>query len=140
VQPCFRPSDRKFGARDSLRSAAIATDRSANERAVKYSKNSDYVSSGLKPNQSAKRLDTAWMVWGFQCNFLYKPRVLEEKLENYYNKDIMFVTIVCLVNVPFVLVSSIRINTSLIKSIIINNGTTSINTSWGQFCHVDDVR
>jgi DDE superfamily endonuclease len=73
VQPCFNRSDRKFTAKETLRSAAIANDRSANERAVNLAKNSEYVSTGLKPNQNPTRLNKVWKAWGFQCNFLYKP-------------------------------------------------------------------
>jgi DDE superfamily endonuclease len=76
LQPAFsRKSDVKFKftALQSIRSAAIAADRSANERAVRLAKTSDYVSRGLLAHESSERLDNVWLAWGFQINFIYKP-------------------------------------------------------------------
>jgi hypothetical protein len=73
LQPNFGKKDHKFKARETVRSSAIASDRSANERAVRLSKLCGYVRTGLHQNESATRLDDVWCVWAFQCNFLYKP-------------------------------------------------------------------
>jgi hypothetical protein len=73
LQPNFAHSERRFTSRETLRISSIVSDRSANERAVRYSKISGYIRTGLLPNESAKRLDDVWVVWSYQCKFLYKP-------------------------------------------------------------------
>jgi DDE superfamily endonuclease len=75
LQPSFSRSDQKFTAHETLLIAAITTDRSANERAVKLSKASAFVSSGLHPNENPQRLADVWLAWGFMCNFRYRPVV-----------------------------------------------------------------
>ena len=66
-------SDRKFNSEEVLRSAAIATDRSANERAVRLAKHAGILKRGLQPHQNTAVLDDAWLAWSFQVNFMYKP-------------------------------------------------------------------
>jgi hypothetical protein len=75
LQPSFSRSDKRFSAHDVLRTGAVATDRSANERAVKLAKASDYVKRGLQPNENPRRLADVWLAWGFLCNFQYRPVV-----------------------------------------------------------------
>ena len=72
LQPEFARSDQKFGRNATLTSARIAADRSGNERAVRLTKLSDYIKRGLSKRQEFKRLDDAWLVWGFQVNFMYR--------------------------------------------------------------------
>jgi DDE superfamily endonuclease len=73
LQPAFKRSDRKFTAEQTLKSAVVAADRAANERAVRLSKMSNYLNEGLRQNGSVERLCDVWLCWGFQCNFMYKP-------------------------------------------------------------------
>jgi DDE superfamily endonuclease len=73
LQPTFAMYEIRFTSLETIRSAAIASDRSANERAVRYMKNSDYIRKGLQTHESAYRLNNVWNTWGFQINFLYKP-------------------------------------------------------------------
>jgi DDE superfamily endonuclease len=49
VQPNFAKSDEKFTAFQTMRSAAIAADRSGNERVVKYMKVCGFIKYGLNP-------------------------------------------------------------------------------------------
>ena len=71
-QPTFANSNKHFIAYDVLRSAAVASDRGANERGVRLTKVCNYVKSGLRQNERTDRLDDAWKVWGFQINFMYE--------------------------------------------------------------------
>ena len=73
IQPDYAKSDRKFRAKETIQSASIATDRSANERAVRLCKRSGYLKRGLKTNGNLIRLDNVWLVWSFQVNFMYEP-------------------------------------------------------------------
>jgi len=73
VQPNFAKSDRKFNSEEVLRSAAIATDRSANERGVRVCKHSGLLKRGLQHHQSTAAIDDAWCAWSFQVNFMFKP-------------------------------------------------------------------
>ena len=73
IQPNFAQSDRRFNSNEVLRSAAIATDRSSNERAVKVSKRSGLVARGQHPGHSTSTIADAWLCWTFQVNFMYKP-------------------------------------------------------------------
>lgn len=73
LQPSFAKSDKKFSTLETLRSAAIAADRAANERAVRLSKMSGQLKAGITGNKSLERLSDVWLTWSFQCNFLYKP-------------------------------------------------------------------
>jgi DDE superfamily endonuclease len=73
IQPAFAQSDKQFTSLQTLRSAAIAADRSGNERAVKYSKMCGYVGIGLRHSQRSHRMCDVWLCWSFQCNFMFKP-------------------------------------------------------------------
>lgn len=72
VQPNFAKSDERFSAFETMRSAAVAADRSGNERAVKYMKLCEYITAGLKAGEDSDRLCDVWLCWGFQTNFMYK--------------------------------------------------------------------
>ena len=71
LQPEFARSDRKFGRNGTLTSAKIAADKAGNERAVRLTKMSGYVNSGLEKRQAFVRLADAWLAWGFQVNFMF---------------------------------------------------------------------
>ena len=47
LQPDFAKGDRNFNGNETLASAAIATDRSGNERVVRLSKQSGYINRGI---------------------------------------------------------------------------------------------
>jgi hypothetical protein len=71
LQPTFAKSDRQFTTNQLLSSAAIATDRGGNERAVNVCKRSGLLKRGLGTNGSMENLDNAWLAWSFQANFMY---------------------------------------------------------------------
>jgi hypothetical protein len=73
LQPTFAKVDQKFTTYETIRSAAIASDRGGNERAVRLAKMSAYLLNGMKQKQSVETLCDVWLVWGFVCNFIYKP-------------------------------------------------------------------
>ena len=73
IQPVFAKSDRRFSGNDTLSSASVAYDWSGNERGVGLSKKGGFVKRGLLPGGCPKRLNNAWLAWGFQVNFMYKP-------------------------------------------------------------------
>ena len=73
LQPFFAKSDRKFNSREVLLSGAVASDRSANERAVNRMKESGMIARGIHQNQNFVRSADVWLAWGFQCNFMFKP-------------------------------------------------------------------
>ena len=72
LQTDFAKGDRRFKGNDTLASAAIATDRSWNERVVRLSKQSVYINLCIKNCTSLLRMDNAWMTWSFQCNFMFE--------------------------------------------------------------------
>jgi hypothetical protein len=71
MQPTFAKSDEQFTTDELLYSAAIATDRGGNERAVNVCKRSGLLKRGLANNASLTDLDNAWLAWSFQTNFMY---------------------------------------------------------------------
>ena len=73
LQPDFARNDRRFNSREVLRSAAVAADRSGNERAVNVGKRAGRISRGLQPHGEPRVIADAWLAWGFQANFMYKP-------------------------------------------------------------------
>jgi hypothetical protein len=73
LQPFFAKSDRKFLSNEVLLSGAVATDRSANERAVNRMKASGRIAGGIHQSQDLERAADMWIAWGFQCNFMFKP-------------------------------------------------------------------
>jgi hypothetical protein len=72
LQPVFARSDTKFNSLQVHRSANVAADRSGNERAVKMVKRSSLIKRGLAKHQDPTLLADAWLVWGFQTNFMFK--------------------------------------------------------------------
>ena len=72
-QPFFAKSDEKFNRHQTLRSAAVASDRGANERAVRLSKMSGFLKAGIRQNASVDRFADVWLAWSFQTNFMFKP-------------------------------------------------------------------
>ena len=73
LQPFFAKSDRKFLSWEVLLSGAVAHDRSGNERAVNRMKASGMIARGIHQKQDLARTADLWIVWGFQCNFMFKP-------------------------------------------------------------------
>ena len=73
LQPWFAKSDQQFSTDQVLSSAAIATDRGGNERAVNVCKRAGLLQRGLAQNGSTAELDDAWLAWSFQANFMFKP-------------------------------------------------------------------
>ncbi len=73
LQPTFARSQQKFSSHDTIRSAGIAADRSANERAVNRCKACGYLEAGIKPHTDLQRFSDVWLAWSFQVNFMYKP-------------------------------------------------------------------
>jgi DDE superfamily endonuclease len=73
LQPIFAEVDKRFTTLDITISSTVSSDRSGNERAVRYSKISDYISKGLHSSECSRRLCKTWLCWGFQVNFMYKP-------------------------------------------------------------------
>ena len=73
LQPFFAKSDRKFTSKEVLLSAAVATDRSGNERAVRAMKRSEFIRRGIHQKQKLDQFADFWLAWGFQVNFMYKP-------------------------------------------------------------------
>ena len=71
LQPDFSRSYRQFKAIETISSAAVATDRSANERAVRLSKQSKRLKMVLETNDSYEQLADTWIVWSFITNFMY---------------------------------------------------------------------
>jgi hypothetical protein len=73
MQPTFCKSDQQFCTKHLLDSAAIATDRAGNERAVNVCKRSGVLQRGLLRNGSPADLDDTWLAWSFQANFMFRP-------------------------------------------------------------------
>jgi hypothetical protein len=77
LQPNFASSDRKFNTLETLRSAALAADRSGNERCVRLAKSSNLVKYGLQKQggtspANIQRVSKSWLAHGFQVNFMYQ--------------------------------------------------------------------
>ena len=62
-----------FTSKKILLSAAVTSDRSGNERAVKRIKESGMIARGIHQRQDLKIMDNIWIVWGFQYNFMFQP-------------------------------------------------------------------
>lgn len=73
LQPVWAESDKRFGRKQTLLSASVATDRAGNERAVNVCKRAWFVSRGFIQSMSPKRINDAWTTWSFQSNFMYNP-------------------------------------------------------------------
>lgn len=72
LQPSFAKSDHKFTSLDVIRSAAVASDRGGNERAVRIAKMCGSIKNGLHGNGSPTRLCDLWLGWSFMSNFMFK--------------------------------------------------------------------
>lgn len=72
LQPVFAKSDVKFNSLQVHHSADVAANRSGNERAVKMAKHSALIKRGLERHQDPTLIADAWLVWGFQTNFMFK--------------------------------------------------------------------
>ena len=72
MQPCFKDGAFKFNTDQVMYSASVAADRSGNERAVNRVKFSQRICHGLKANADPNYLADLWLVWGFQCNFMFE--------------------------------------------------------------------
>ena len=72
LQPDFKKSDKKFRREETISSAGIATDRSGNERGVKYSKYSGILARGMTAKNDFAMIDDIWLAWSFQTNFMYE--------------------------------------------------------------------
>ena len=73
LQPVWAQSDKRFSRDDTLLIAAVAHDRGSNERAVNVCKRSWFISRGFQSNGCPKMLNSAWLTWSFQANFMFKP-------------------------------------------------------------------
>jgi hypothetical protein len=73
LQPFFAKSDQKFSSREVLLSGAVASDRSANERAVNRMKASGMIARGIHQCQDLSQAAYLWEAWGFQYNFMCNP-------------------------------------------------------------------
>ena len=73
LQPAFAKSDRKFTSNEVLKTSSVAHGRSGNERVVGLSKMAGYIKRGLQNHQSTSTLADMWLVWGFRCNFMFRP-------------------------------------------------------------------
>jgi hypothetical protein len=73
LQPFFAKSDRKFNSSEVFVSGAVASHRSANERAVKRMKESKFVCRGIHAKANLNTVADVWLAWGFQCNFMFEP-------------------------------------------------------------------
>ena len=54
-----------------MSSAVVATDRSANERAVRLSKSSRRLKIGAEKSTSYEKLTDTWIIWSYVTNFMY---------------------------------------------------------------------
>lgn len=73
LQPNFARSDRRFTSKEVLRSGAVASHRSGNERAMNVAKRSATLKRGLQPGGDTAAISDMWLLWGFQSNFMFKP-------------------------------------------------------------------
>ena len=73
LQPPFMRSDRRFLGEQTVEAAAIATIRSANERAVNRIKQCHFVKQGLLESENVERVSAVFLTFGFQCNFMFQP-------------------------------------------------------------------
>ena len=73
LQPAYKKSERKFTSAEVLLSAAVAADRSGNERAVNVAKRCYFLGKGIDPSHRLDIVDDIWRAWGFQANFMYAP-------------------------------------------------------------------
>ena len=72
LQPTFAKQGRTFTAEETITTASIATDRAGNERAVNRMKTSEYIRGGVEKAQSFATVNSTWLAYGFQVNFMYQ--------------------------------------------------------------------
>ena len=72
LQPDFKKSHKKFCRKETISSAGIATDRSGNERGIKYSKYSGILACGMTAKNNFAVIDDTWLAWSFQTNLFMK--------------------------------------------------------------------
>ena len=75
IQPTYARSDRQFGTRSVIYSAAVATTHSGNEQAVHQIKHSWLLRRrgyGFQTGWGVDMLCDIWLAWGFQVNFMYE--------------------------------------------------------------------
>ena len=75
LQSDFTQSDRKFRAAKVISYAVVATDCSANERAIRLSKSSRRVKTGAENNTSYEKLSDTWIDRSFVINATYSSRI-----------------------------------------------------------------
>ena len=73
LQPVWAKSDQRFGRKETLLSASVASDRAGNERAVNVCKKSWFLMRGFTPAMKPQRINDAWTTWSFQANFMFNP-------------------------------------------------------------------
>ena len=73
LQPPFMKSDKRFTTEQTVEAAAIATIRSANERAVNRIKECEYIKKGLCEAENVERIAMAYLTFGFMTNFMFYP-------------------------------------------------------------------
>jgi hypothetical protein len=73
LQPPFMSADKRFTTNQVVEAAAIATIRSANERAVCRIKESVFITKGLREAENVERVCAAFLTFGFQVNFMFYP-------------------------------------------------------------------
>ncbi len=72
LQPTFARKGRIFTSKVMLTTASIATDRAGNERAVNRLKTSEYIRGGVQRAQSFTAVNSTWLAYGFQVNFMFE--------------------------------------------------------------------
>jgi hypothetical protein len=73
LQPPFMKSDKRFTTEQTVEAAAIATIRSANERAVNRIKECEYIKKGLREAENVERVSAVFLTFGYQTNFMFYP-------------------------------------------------------------------
>lgn len=73
LQPHFTNANRDFSTQEKLCSSNVASNRSGNERAVRYIKTSGFLKNGIESNQDWRRVDKIYTAYAFQVNFMFKP-------------------------------------------------------------------
>mmetsp|Transcript_399 Transcript_399/g.562 ORF Transcript_399/g.562 Transcript_399/m.562 type:complete len:152 (+) Transcript_399:825-1280(+) len=73
VQPNFTNAAQRFKGEETLCISEIASDRSANERAVRVLKRSACITDGVESSASFESLEKVTKAFSFRCNFMFKP-------------------------------------------------------------------
>jgi hypothetical protein len=72
-QPFFADKEGFFSTSQVQRSAAVASERSGNERAVRICKLPGYIQRGPHSRSEMDRFCNVWLAWTFQVNFMFAP-------------------------------------------------------------------